>query len=302
MKNLPNHLAPFLSGALIALLICCQLAFRDNKQNNAEAGIQNSFSIIPDSIDFAGEPVPLHRWDVKERLDRELLINLQSRYNVLMVTKLAGRYFPVIEERLKANGVPNDFKYVCAAESTLVPNAVSKAGAVGFWQFMPGTAPMYDLKINQEVDYRNDLIRSTDAACQYFKQAYARFGSWTAAAASYNCGMAGYGAQAGFQQSMNYYDLLLPEETNRYIFRILTFKHLLKNAKSLGLELPAKELYQPVPYREVMVSSSIADLAAFAISQGTTYKELRLLNPWLKGRSLTVSGGASYVLKLPAAK
>lgn len=302
MKNLPNHLAALLSGALIALLICGQLAFRDKEHGSAEEKMQTGFSIIPDSIDFAGEPVPLHRWDVKERFDRELLINLENRYNVLMVTKLAGRYFPVIEERLRANGVPNDFKYVCAAESTLIPNAISKAGAVGFWQFMPGTAPSYDLKVNQEVDYRNDLIRATDAACLYFRQAYARFGSWTAAAASYNCGMGGYGTQANFQQSMNYYDLLLPEETNRYIFRILTFKHLLRNAKSLGLDLPAKEVYQPVPYREIRVNSTIADLAAFAIAQGTNYKELRLLNPWLKGRSLTVSGGASYVLKLPVAK
>ncbi|WEK35561.1 MAG: lytic transglycosylase domain-containing protein [Candidatus Pseudobacter hemicellulosilyticus] len=302
MRNLPNHLAVFFAGALVALLICCQMAFRDNPPADKTSQDNATLAIMPEKIDFAGEAVPLDRWDVKERFDRELLINYHNKYNVLFVSKLAGRYFPIIEERLKANGIPEDFKYLCVAESNLVSAAISKAGAVSFWQFMPGTAPGYNLTVNQQVDHRYDLIRATDAACQYFKTAYARFGSWTAAAASYNCGMGGYGSQASFQQTKNYYDLHLPEETNRYIFRILTFKHLMTNAETLGLALPEKEIYEPVQSRQITVSSSIPDLAAFAITQGTTYKELRLMNPWLRGRTLAIAGGKTYIIHLPTSK
>ena len=235
---------------------------------------------LPDKIDFAGEEVPLHKWDVRERLDRELLFNYYYQNNVLFILKLSNRYFPVIEERLKANGVPTDFKYLCIAESNLLPNATSKVGAVGFWQFMPDTAPAYNLEVNKQVDKRRDIIRSTDAACKYLKIAYNKFGSWTAAAASYNCGQGGYSTQAKLQKTNYYYDLLLPEETNRYMFRILAFKHLVQNAKELGFELEEEELYQPVKTRKIIVTSPISDLVQFAFDNGTNYKTLKLLNPW----------------------
>jgi hypothetical protein len=178
--------------------------------------------------------------------------------------------------------------------------AVSKSGAVGYWQFMNGTAPGYGLETSSQVDQRQDLERSTDAACKYLKQAYARFGNWTAAAASYNCGMGGYNSHASYQQTIYYYDLQLPEETNKYIFRILTFKYLLENAASLGFVVQNEEKYNEVPYREVTVKTSIPNLASFAIANGTTYKMLRNMNPWLKGKSLTVSKAKTYTLKLPA--
>ena len=178
--------------------------------------------------------------------------------------------------------------------------AVSRSGAVGYWQFMPGTAPGYGLTVNEQVDLRKHLERSTDAAARYLQQAYAKFGSWTAAAASYNCGMGGYSKQAQFQRTNNYYDLLLPEETNKYIFRILSFKYLLENAKELGFHVPEEDKYQPVPTREFAVNAPIPDLAAFAISQGTNYKVLRTLNPWIKGKSLTSVQGKNYVILLPS--
>jgi hypothetical protein len=181
------------------------------------------------------------------------------------------------------------------------PWAVSKAGAVGYWQFMDGTAPGFGLEVSSDVDQRRDLEKATDAACRYLKSAYDRFGSWTAAAASYNCGQGGYGQQATFQQTKNYYDLQLPEETNKYIFRILTFKYLLENADQLGYVVKEEEKYQPVPVRTVVVNRTIPNLAQFAINEGTTYKMLRQLNPWIKGKSLTVGGGKAYTLKLPAA-
>lgn len=254
----------------------------------------------PDELSFAGEEVPLTRWDVKEKLDRELLLNYYSQGNILYLLKLANRNFPIISARLKAHGVPDDFKYLCIAESNMQSWAVSKAGAVGPWQFMDGTAPGYGLEVNAEVDQRRDLEKATDAACRYLKSAYEKFGNWTAAAASYNCGQGGYAQQAAFQQTKNYYDLQLPEETNKYIFRILTFKYLLEHAGELGYVVKANELYEEVPVKNVTVSSSIPNLAQFAINNGTTYKMLRQLNPWIKGKSLTVRGGKTYVLKLPA--
>jgi hypothetical protein len=255
---------------------------------------------LPSQLSFAGEKVPMERWEVKERLDREVLFNSYNHANMIFLMKLANRYFPVISERLKANGVPDDFKYLCVAESNLLSGAVSRAGATGFWQFMDGTAPGYNLQTNSQVDDRHDIVKSTDAACKYLKSAYQKFGNWTAAAASYNCGQGGYNGQANYQGSMNYYDLLLPEETNRYIFRILAFKHIMENAKDFGFVLDEADKYHPVPHKTVTVTSSIPNLAEFARQNGTRFKILRLMNPWLRGRSLMVGKGESYTIKLPA--
>jgi membrane-bound lytic murein transglycosylase D len=286
----------FVFGVIVTLVIVSQLSFTGGKENRTLWSAPPS----PEQLSFAGEAVPLHRWDVKEKLDRELLLNYYGQGNILYLLKLANRNFPLISARLKANGVPDDFKYLCIAESNMQSWAVSKAGAVGPWQFMDGTAPGYGLEVNAEVDQRRDLEKATDAACRYLKSAYQRFGNWTAAAASYNCGQGGYAQQAAFQQTKNYYDLQLPEETNKYIFRILTFKYLMEHATELGYVVKQDELYEEVPVRNVTVSSSISNLAQFAISNGTTYKMLRQLNPWIKGKSLTVRGGKTYVLKLPA--
>lgn len=304
MKPTLAHILNFGAGALLTLLLVVQFGFREDpkEHNNKKPDAEAKWTppSLPDQMSFAGEAVPLDRWDVQERFDRELLFNFYSPANVLFLKKLSSRYFPLISERLKANGIPDDFKYLCVAESNLLSGATSRSGAKGFWQFMDGTAPGYGLTSNAQVDERSDIIKSTDAASKYLKKAYEKFGSWTAAAASYNCGMGGYNGQATFQQTTNYYDLLLPEETNRYIFRILTFKHLLENAEALGFKVEESDLYKAIPYREVAVNSSIANLAQFAIDNGTTFKILRGMNPWLKGRSLTVSGGRTYSLRLPA--
>lgn len=289
------------AGGLLTLGLLGAFAFRDDsKIGQSDTSVRWQPPALPEAISFAGEAVPLDRWDVQERFDRELLFNYYSPANVLFLKKLSNRYFPIISERLKANGVPDDFKYLCVAESNLLSGATSRSGAKGFWQFMDATAPGYGLTSNEQVDDRSDIIKSTDAACKYLKAAYQKFGTWTAAAASYNCGMGGYNSQATYQQTTNYYDLLLPEETARYIFRILTFKHLLENSEELGFKLEEKDLYKEIPFREVVVTSSIPNLAQFAIDNGTTFKVLRAMNPWLKGRALTVSGGKSYTLKLPA--
>jgi membrane-bound lytic murein transglycosylase D len=293
----------FLAGCLAGILLLGQFAFDDHKKNDNEneerVVYQWHTPKIPEQMNFAGEEVPLNRWDVRERLDRELLFNSYSQANILFILKLANRYFPVIEERLKANGVPDDFKYLAVAESNLLSGARSRSGAIGFWQFLDKTAPEYGMPVNGDVDFRYDVIKSTDAACMYLKQAYAKFGNWTAAAASYNCGQTSYSNQAAFQKTSNYYDLLLPEETNRYIFRILTFKHLMGNAEELGYKLSEEEKYAVIPSRTITVENSIPNLAQFAIDNGSTYKILKLMNPWLRGKSLIVPKGKTYEILLP---
>lgn len=286
-------------GVLLGLFLAVPVAFKNKASKDDEPSINYYAPALPKQMSFAGEAVPVDRWDVAERFDRELLFNYYNKANMLFIMKLANRYFPVISERLKANGVPDDFKYLCVAESNLLSGARSSVGATGFWQFMSGTAPGYGLRTTSEVDDRYDVERSTDAACKYLKQAYAKFGNWTAAAASYNCGQGGYNAQVTYQGTANYYDLLLPEETNRYIFRILTFKHLMENSEELGFVLKEEDKYPPIPFRAVTVTSSIPNLAQYARSQGTTYKILKQMNPWLRGKSLTVKGGTSYTLQLP---
>ena len=296
MKKFVPGTMNLMAAALLALFFFTQFAF--NKKDDPVTH-QWHAPALPDKLDFAGEAVPLNRWDVKERLDRELLLNFYNQANILLLMKMSNRYFPVISERLKANGVPDDFKYLCVAESNLQMTAISRSNAVSFWQFINVTAPGFGLKVNSEVDERYNLEKATDAACKYFKQAYTKFGSWTAAAASYNCGQAGYNNQAIAQRTKNYYDLLLPEETNRYIFRILAFKHLLENADELGFKLEKEEKYQPIPSRIVKVDSTVANLTQFAIDNGTTYKMLRIMNPWIRGNSLTITGDTVYEIKFP---
>jgi membrane-bound lytic murein transglycosylase D len=253
---------------------------------------------LPKGISFAGEKVPLERSEVWEQLDRELLYNYYNQYSLIYILKLSHRYFPIIEPILKENDIPEDFKYLCVAESAL-QNATSRVGAIGFWQFMPATAPQYGLEVSDEVDERYDPAKSTIAACKYFKQAYNKLGSWTAAAASYNMGQSGYAGQSSFQQMTNYYDLLLPEETMRYVFRILAFKLLLGNAEKFGYIVPVAERYKPFKVKNVAVDTSISNLAQFAIDNNTTYRKLKILNPWLRDRKLTVRPGKTYMVALP---
>ena len=289
----------FLLGSLFTLLLVSEFAFKENAVRSVNKTNQWNMPALPEQISFANEKVPVDRWDVKEKFDKEFLQIYYSPGAILYLIKLANKNFPIISEQLKANGIPDDFKYLCIAESNMQSWAVSSSGAVGYWQFLQGTGSGYGLEISSQVDQRQDLEKATDAACKYFKTAYAKFGNWTAAAASYNCGMGGYNAQASFQRTTNYYDLQLPEETNKYIFRILTFKYLFENADQLGFNVSDQEKYQPLSTRTVTVTSSIPDLAQFAIDNGTTYKMLRFLNPWLKGKSL-VTAGKTYLIKLPA--
>jgi hypothetical protein len=290
----------FFAGVGVCFAVMSLLGFKGKPQRVEKIAVPGLYKapVLPESMSFAGEAVPMDRWEVKEQLDRELTYNYFQPQNVVYIIKLAERFFPQIEPVLKANNVPDDFKYLCVAESNL-QNLISKVGATGFWQFMAGTAPGYNLEVSGTVDERYHVIKSTEAACRYLKQAYNKFGNWTAAAASYNCGMGGYNQRATQQGSNNYYDLVLPEETNRYIFRILTFKHLLSNAEELGYDISNSYRYTNLKTRTLAINQNIPNLVSFARSNGTTYKVLKTLNPWLRGNSLTVKAGKSYQLILP---
>lgn len=255
---------------------------------------------LPKTFTLFGEKVPLEIWDVRERFDRELLVNTYMQGSTSYIIKLMGRWMPIIEERLKVHGVPDDFKYLCIAESAL-QNQTSKAGAVGFWQFMPGTAPSFGLHIDHEVDERYHPEKSTDAACRYLKQAYEKFGNWTAAAASYNCGMGGYNGAITAQGESSFYNLLLPEETMRYIFRIAALKFILENPQRSGFHFEEDDVYHPLKLRRETIQFGVGSLIAFAKSKGTNYKTLKMLNPWLRDKTLSNSKGRTYTILLPAA-
>ena len=253
---------------------------------------------IPEKIDFAGEEVPLHISDVKERFDRELVVNENLHGSTILIMKRANKFFPIIEPILAKNNVPDDFKYLAVIESSLT-NATSSAGAKGFWQFMPQTAREKGMEVTETVDERYHLEKSTQAACDYLINAKEKFGSWTLAAASYNGGMSGLQKQIEFQEVSNYYDLLLTEETYRYVFRILALKEIMKNAEKYGFLLPKETLYENVSTRKIEIDSAITNLTTFAKSQGVNYKELKIHNPWLRDRKLDNPDKKKYIIELP---
>jgi membrane-bound lytic murein transglycosylase D len=254
---------------------------------------------LPERMVFCDEPVPLDRIDVRERLDRELLVNTYWQSNTLLAHKRAARWFPVIEPILREEGVPDDMKYLPLIESGFT-HVVSPKGASGYWQFMKETATQMGLEVNDEVDERYHVERSTRAACRFLKAAHAQFGSWTMAVAAYNLGNAGLERRANAQGTRLYYDLLLPDETMRYVFRLLAMKEIIADPERYGYHLRRKDLYAPYAIRTVTVDGPVADLAAFARTHGTDYKTLKLLNPWLRDTKLGNAQRRAYTIALPA--
>jgi membrane-bound lytic murein transglycosylase D len=254
---------------------------------------------LPNELSFCDVPVPMERLDVRERLDRELLVNTYWQSNTLLVHKRANRWFPLISSVLAKEGVPDDMKYIAVIESGFA-NVVSPAGAAGPWQFLKATAISYGLEVSDEVDERYHMEKSTAAAARYLKDAYATHKDWALAAAAYNLGQGGVSKQLNRQQSQQYFDLQLPEETSRYVFRILAMKEIMRDPERYGFHLRKRDLYQPYHTRSVEVTSPVADLSSFALNEGTDYRTLKLLNPWLRDNKLSVAPGRSYTILLPA--
>ncbi len=253
---------------------------------------------LPENLQFAGEVVPVNDRDITERLDREMLINTYWQSQTLIFIKKAGRFFPVIEPILARYKIPSDFKYLALAESGL-QNVVSPKNAAGFWQFTPETARQYSLEVNKDVDERYNLEKSTDAACRYLLESYQLYKSWTLAAASYNMGRRSLNKQLERQKANNYYDLLLSEETSRYIMRVLAIKTILENPEKYGFHFRQEDLYPFIPTRDLQVDSAIRNLADFARTEGINYKILKIFNPWLRDTSLPNPVKKMYVICIP---
>ena len=298
-------------GLLTIILVSSLLIFATKKDGSintneiidSDKNTSETYQIkalkIPDNLNFAGEPVPIEKADIKERIDRELLVNTYWQSNGLLLFKRVHKYFPIIEPILKKNGIPNDFKYLAVIESGL-QNVTSPAGAKGFWQIMKGTAKENGLEVNSNVDERYHIEKATLVACNYLKAAKERFGSWTLAAAAYNAGNAGIDRKIKTQKVDNYYDLLLGEETQRYVPRMVALKEILSNPEKYGFIFDNEDLYKLIPTKIIKVDSVITDIARFSKDLGINYKILKLHNPWLRENKLNNKTRKMYQIKIPS--
>lgn len=272
---------------------------KERAEANKAVNNYNVYAVeLPSELNFAGEKVPLQDPDIRERTDREFLVNTYWQSNGFLMIKRAHKYFPVIEPILKKNGIPDDFKYLAVIESGL-QNVVSPAKATGFWQIAEGTGKEYGMEINDNVDERYHIEKSTEVACAYLKDAKKRLGSWTLAAAGYNAGMYGIEKRLKEQKVKSYYDLLFGQETGRYIFRILALKEILTDPGKYGFNLQEKDLYKRVPAYEVEVDTAVSDFADFAKTFHINYKILKIHNPWLRESHLKNTSRKKYRIKIP---
>ena len=280
----------FLSFCFILISGACT---QQNDEVLPEAGlesiVENGFVLppLPDTVLFCGKAIVLENFDMRERLDKEIIVNTFYHSSTIQALKRANRYFEILEKTLNQENVPTDFKYLCLIESGLT-QAVSPAGARGFWQFMPKTAQEYGLRVDKEVDERLHIEKSTVAACNYLKDANARFEDWILVAASYNMGMGGVGNALKDQEVENYFDLHLNNETSRYVFRILALKIIFENLEAYGFNKDELELYEPIDVRSIELTETTDSLKHWAKEQGSTFRMLKLLNPWIKGDKLTI--------------
>lgn len=267
---------------------------------------QSAFSVepvsglpIPAKISFAGQLISLERYDMHERFDREQIIIAYNHSVSFMVIKRANQYFPIIEPILKENGVPDDFKYLAVIESNLDPRALSGAQAAGIWQLMPKTAQQFGLEVNDEIDERYHIEKSTIAACKYLKSAFGKYKNWATVATSYNAGMGRISQEKENQQVEDSFDLLLTSESSRYVFRILAMKQFLENPKAFGYTIGHDEFYHTIGTTNVKIKGAVPDWTKFASQYGISYAQLKDFNIWLRDRKLTNSTGKEYVLQLP---
>lgn len=292
-------------GGVLTFLIIIKLFTYSLSDHRSDASFEDYFNTnykifsvrIPKNLNFAGEKVPVSDAKVHEAMEQELVKNTYWQCRSTVLHKRASQWFPVIEPILKKNNVPDDFKYIALVESQLT-NVVSPQGATGFWQIIESTGTGYGLEITDEVDERYHVIRATETACKYFKEAYKQFNNWTLVAASYNLGMNGIQVRLNQQKANNYYDLHLTAETAEYVYRILAMKEIISRPKVYGFMLRKRDLHRPVPTKFIVVDSSINDLSEFANSQGINYTILKHFNPWLRANTLTnVSNVEGLILK-----
>lgn len=307
MKNKKSHTYYFLTGVIsvFTLLITVIIIYIGNSTTvgNVEGeefpqGYKIVSPDVPNYLEFAGERIRTDNFEVFERMDREFISNTYYHSATILALKRATRWFPVIEPILKKNNLPDDFKYLCVAESNL-ENVISPAGATGFWQFMKPAGEKYGLEINSLIDERYDVWKSTEAACKYLKDSYEMFGSWILSAASYNMGTDGVELQMERQKAKDYFNLVLNSETSRFVARIVALKYILQNPEVYGFDIKDDEKYEPLEYYEVKLDSSVTDFPDYAKSLGINYFILKMYNPWLRDNYLKNSSRKIYMIKIP---
>jgi len=275
---------------------------QDVAEIDANKSVSETYRItaidIPSDLNFASEMVPQDDPEIMERVDREFLVNTYWQSNALLLMKRANKYFPIIEPILAKNGIPDDFKYLAVAESALT-NVVSHAGATGFWQIMKGTGKEYGLEINANIDERYHLEKSTQVACDYLNKWKEKYGNWTLTAAAYNAGPGAINKFMGIQKVDDYYDLLLGQETGRYVFRIMAIKEILSNPDKYGFYIEKKDMYSAVPTFKVEIDEPVASFADFASEYEINYKILKRHNPWLREPHLNNSSKKKYTIEIP---
>ena len=295
------QLSIVLAVCVICFTIYLFVGSRDSVEVQQQAPVVVSFTVspeIPASIRFCGRDIDLTRYQIREGLDRELTSFAYLHSTTMLLIKRANRYFPIIEPILRANGIPDDFKYLAVIESNLDPRATSSARAAGIWQFLESTGKQYGLRVTATVDERRHVAKSTEAACKYLKEAYDRYGDWVTAAASYNAGMGRITEQLSAQKETSALNLYLAEETTRYPYRIFAAKLIFENPYKYGFVLCPENLYSLIDCSEVVVDRDIPDLAAFAQDKGITYYDLKYFNPWLRDTKL-LTGGVKYTILIP---
>lgn len=252
---------------------------------------------LPRQLAFCGESVELGNPIMLERAEREFFINLQTPGQIILYLKRSGRYFPIFDSIFRKYNIPEDIKYLAVAESGL-QNVMSPKQAYGIWQFIPNTAKEYGLQVDEYVDERLNIYKSTEAACKYLQKAYEVFGSWTLSACAYNMGFSNLSSNIDFQNTRNFYELFLNEETSRYIFRIVILKEILTNHRKYGFDVSSNEIYKPYKIKQIVWNEEIPNLAAWAKAQGTSYLWVKVLNPWILKRSLP-KPKTPYVIDIP---
>jgi hypothetical protein len=297
-----NFIFLVLNVCLLGYLTILLISGKEVEQEDKTYPLVSSLTVsiaLPDDVDFCGSRISLSRWDMRERFDREINSFAYLHSNTLLYFKRANRFFPMIEPVLKKNNIPDDFKYLCVVESSLDTRALSPAKAAGLWQFLDSTGKSYGLEITEEVDERYHIEKATEAACRYFKDAYARYGNWVDVAASYNAGMRRISQSKKEQLVDSAFDLLLVSETSRYVFRIMAIKEIFENPKKYGFSLKKENLYPLISVHYVEVTSDIENIALFAKENGINYHQLKEFNVWLRSNQLKVAKGKSYQIAIP---
>ncbi len=281
------------------LLIGCTCITSTAKDHTNAFDIEYRIPDVPEKMTFAGESIDLTRYDMYERVERELTTACYMHATTMLTLKRANRYMPVIIPILEREKIPTDFIYLVAIESAFNPLAKSPAKAAGMWQFMPATAREYGLEVNNDIDERYNIEKATVAACKYLRNAYEKYGNWIDAAVSYNAGLQRVARERERQGVKSSLDMHLVDETSRYVFRILATKLVFENPAKYGFKIRANQLYQPIRTRTVEVTSTIDDLSAWAQKQGITYKQLKDFNPWMLTQTLPDKSGKLYKIAIP---